>query len=95
MKYQMPDGMASEPEAAAGDLAPGVAARVVVALDAPAPGAAAQAVALGGLAPGAAAPAAALGGLAPGAAAPAASNARGWPWHVLSRILVALPENQP
>ena len=94
MKYPMPDGMASEPEEALGGLAPGVAVPAV-ALGGLAPGAAAPAAALGGLAPGAAAPAVALDGLVLDAAAPAASNARGWPWHVLSRILVALPENQP
>ena len=77
MKYPLPDGMASEPVAAAGvaaagGLAPGVAARVVVALDDLAPGVVVPVVV-------------ALDDPAPGVAVPGASNVCGRPWHGLSR----------
>ena len=92
MKYPLPDGMASEPVAAAGvaaagGLAPGVAARVVVALDDLAPGVVVPVVvALDDPAPGVAVPGVvALDDPAPGVAVPGASNVCGRPWHGLSR----------
>ena len=83
MKYQMPDGMASEPEAAAGDLAgDAVNLGMGVASDGLAGDAAAQvAAALDGLAPGVATRVVvALDGLAPG---------------VVARVVVALDAPAP